>query len=134
IATETRNGIALAYAGAQARRGLLQQGVTHFVAERVVDDLEVVEIKKHQRQPTTGAICLLHLFIQTVLKHASVGQGCERIKVCLLPDKLFSVFLLLDVGELAYTTLYTAITVINRVDRKPLRINFAVLAPVENFP
>ena len=57
----------------------MQQRVSRFVSEGVVDDLEAVHIDEHDGKPAPVALRPRHGKFQTVVKHDAVGQLGERV-------------------------------------------------------
>src|SRR5687768_14494599 len=48
VAAQAGYGVAVAYAGDQARSHLLQQSVTQVVAERVIEQFKIIEVYEQQ--------------------------------------------------------------------------------------
>ncbi|MNM83853.1 hypothetical protein D3C81_959230 [compost metagenome] len=66
--------------------GELQQGViARFVAKRVVDPLEFVDIDKQQSQGTPGQACLMQPPIQCLTECQAVGQPGQGVGIGHLP-------------------------------------------------
>ena len=97
VTTQARDGDALALvagaaAAARKRVGraqaagerlghMLQEAVAGFVAEAVVDDLEAVEVEKHQRQLPPAAARALHRAFEPAAKERTIGQAGEAVEV-----------------------------------------------------
>ena len=74
-------------AALQALAHVAQQLVAEVVAERVVDDLEVVEVDEHHRDRARVAL-REHRLLQAVVEQVAVGQPGERVVVRLALELL----------------------------------------------
>ena len=79
----------------QALPGLDQQSVAGGVAERVVDDLELVEIEAVERKQAAVALGRAKQMVELLLEHGAVGETGEYVVECELGDAL------LALGDLA---------------------------------
>ena len=61
------------------RADLLQQLIARAVSQRVVDELEAVEIANHQRERAPVAIGVCHRLRQAIVEKHAVRQAGERI-------------------------------------------------------
>lgn len=104
------------------------------MAQRVVDLLEVVQIKEKQHQGQAVARGQLHFLRQPVLEHAAVRQAGEEIEIGLLPNQLVRRLLLRNIGEQRHPAMNFAVFADDGVDGEPFRVQLAVLAPVPNLP
>ena len=73
VAAEARDGVAHAHAARQALRDVAQELVADGVAERVVHDLEAVEIEEHHGGDALAALRLRQRLPQPVEKEHAVG-------------------------------------------------------------
>ena len=67
--------------GLQAQRDLLQQLVAAGVAERVVDQLEVVEVDEQHRERRVAALRLHDHLREAVGEQRAVGQPGQRVEL-----------------------------------------------------
>ena len=79
----------MAHAAAQAPRHLDQQLVAGAVAERVVDDLEAVEVDQQQRDLVAEAAAVLERPLGAPDQLAPVRQAGERVEVGEVADPVF---------------------------------------------
>lgn len=79
FAAETRDGVHRAYTNTQRPRDRLQNLVAGWMTMRVVDDLEMVDVKHQQQCGLARARDHFDLALQYVLEIAAVGQTGERV-------------------------------------------------------
>ena len=79
VAAEARHRVALADVLLDPLGHLAQQLVADRVAERVVDDLEAVEVEEEDGQPLVVAVGLRHGERQAVVEEEAVGQVRQRV-------------------------------------------------------
>ena len=72
------------------RRALHQHVVTHGVAERVVDHLELVEVEAMQREQTAVSFSGAKQMFELLLKHGAVRQSGEHVIERQLRDPLLA--------------------------------------------
>jgi len=130
VATQTGDGIALANTVAQPPGNLLQEEIPLFVAERVVERLEVVEVDEQQGALPTAAGTGRHGNAQAVVQQAPVRKAGQRIVEGQLLDLLLRRLAQRDVREHRNVVGDPALAVAHRRDRQPLGIDFVVLPPV----
>ena len=94
---EAGHRVSLAHARLQPLRHRLQQPVAQAVAERVVDDLEAVEVQEEHAQPLLLAVGLRDGDVQAVVEEQPVGQTGEDVVVGEALDLLFGALPLRDV-------------------------------------
>ena len=83
--------VAAAQATRQGGADMLQQPITDLVAEAVVDQLEAVEIEKHQRHRLAGALRPRHRLAQSIAEQRPVGQPGEAVEIGQLRQALLGV-------------------------------------------
>ena len=79
IAADARDRIDRAYQSRQAARDLLQQLIARGVSQRIVDELEAVEIANHHRERAPVAIGVRHRLRQAIVQEHAIRQARERI-------------------------------------------------------
>ncbi len=79
VAAEPRDDVARAQALPQSCRHLAQQYVARFVAQRVVDHLEAVEIDEQHRELAVVATARLDREIEELSEHRAIGQTREAV-------------------------------------------------------
>ena len=79
VAAEPRDDVARAQAFAQARAHLAQQHVAGLVAERVVDDLEAVEVDEQHRELAVVAPRRLDRQPEQLREHHAIRQAGEAV-------------------------------------------------------
>ena len=79
VAAEARDRVALADVLLDPLGDLAQQLVADRVAERVVDDLEAVEVEEEDGQPLVVPVGLGHGERQAVVEEQAVGQVRQRV-------------------------------------------------------
>ena len=82
------------------RRSFLQQEVADFVAERVVDALEAVEVEREHRQHVVGALGAGHGVAQLLLEEVPVRQARQAVVQGELLDLLLGTLAVGDVLNL----------------------------------
>ncbi len=97
VAALARDGVHLAHARHEAARDVLQDEVAGVVAQRVVHDLEAVEVEEEHRHVALLAPRGHDRLVQAVLHEAAVGQARERIVVRHVVDGALGVQALGDV-------------------------------------
>ena len=75
VAAEPRHRVAVAQALAQPLRHLPAAAVAGVVAQRVVDDLEAVEVDEQHRERARVALRLRERLVQALVEGAAVGQA-----------------------------------------------------------
>src|ERR1035441_6584730 len=78
VATHAPDGVGLSDAISQPRRDRLEQSITDGMPERVVDELEVVEIEEEQSDLGRGAIGSGHRLGDSGFDQQAVWQIGER--------------------------------------------------------
>ncbi|MNM29420.1 hypothetical protein D3C81_399610 [compost metagenome] len=101
IAALARQRVAAAQAVLQAQRHLLQQLVALDVAERVVDQLEAVQVDEHHGQFRQLAARLDHGQAQAVLEQHAVRQVRQDVVVGLVRDDFLGALAVGDVARYA---------------------------------
>ena len=81
VAAHARHGVVVAQRGAQPARDLLQQLVADVVAQRIVDELEAVEVDEQHRHLLVEALRLRQRLGEAIHQHRAVGQAGERVVV-----------------------------------------------------
>ena len=81
VAAEAHHGVHRAQARDHAASDILEQLVAGVVAERVVDDLEVVEIDEGDGHPVVGPLRVAQGLFEAVLEQRAVGQAGESVVV-----------------------------------------------------
>ena len=81
VAAETRHGVALAHAGRQPPGGHPQRAVADVMPQRVVDDLETVEIEEQHRQRPVGPARPRERVLQALQEQCAVRQPREHVVV-----------------------------------------------------
>ena len=97
VAAQARHRVALAQRPEQPLRDALEQAVAHAVAQRVVDDLEAVQVQEQHGQPLARAVRVGHRHRETVVEQHPVGQAGERVLVGQAADTLLRPLALGDV-------------------------------------
>ena len=86
VAAHARDGVLLAEHRLQTRRDHPQQLVAEGVAERVVDELERIEVEEHHRHRRAGAARVRERHRQSVAEERAVGKAGEGVVVRLVLD------------------------------------------------
>ena len=79
ITSVPRQKIVFAQLGLNERGNLSQHPIAHFVAERVINYFEVIEVQHNQLECTLGAASARHLLFETNVEAASIRQTGKRI-------------------------------------------------------
>ena len=89
--------------GLEALRDRLQQLVAARVAERVVDDLEAVEVEEQDRGAALGVVALgaADRLVEAVEEEHAVGQPGERVVQRVVLQALLGLAAVGDVGDAA---------------------------------
>ena len=88
VTAQPRHRVGRPHGAAQAVSHFLEQFVADLVTERVVDDLETVEVEKHHRDAALAARRLRQRMLQAVVEQRAVGQSGQYIVVRQVPDAL----------------------------------------------
>ena len=97
IAAQARHGILLAQRGLDPARNLARQRVADRVAERVVDGLEVIQVKEQHGALVTATFAAGQGLVQLVEQQAAVRQAGQRVVGGLVFDELRREVLLGDI-------------------------------------
>ena len=81
IAAETRHGVALVHAAAQALGHDLQKPVADVVPEGVVDVLEPVEVEKHDPDDAPAPLRARERLVEAIEEQHAVRELRERVVV-----------------------------------------------------
>src|SRR6266851_5709943 len=79
VAAETGDGVAFPQAHSQTTRGLLEQPVAEGVAERIVDELEAVEIEEQERHRLAITLRVVERMGEALVEHVAVGQSRQGV-------------------------------------------------------
>jgi hypothetical protein len=97
IAAQTRDHIACLQAGANAAADLKQQIVTDQMADRIVDDLEAIQIDEQHRELLVRIRGVtLHRLLEPLQQQGAVGQSGQRIVQRLVLQPTLDTFALGD--------------------------------------
>ena len=99
VAAHARDRVLLAQRRLQPRGDRFQQLVAGRMAERVVDDLEAIEIEKHHRQRMLHAPRVRERDRQAIAEQPAVRQAGQRIVIGLILDLLLDPLALGDVAR-----------------------------------
>ena len=99
VATEASGTVRLAEAASQRLGRGLEQRVTGRVPERVVDELEVVEVDEQHGETTAVALDPGHRLLEPVLEEGPVAEPGERVVVRLVGEALLELPTVGDVPE-----------------------------------
>jgi hypothetical protein len=130
VATQAADGVRFPHQPPQAPRHLAEDPIAGLMAERVVDDLEAVEIDEQDRQFGFIAVRPLHCLVQPVAQQQSVRQTGERIVVRLMVELIVRPAQLGDIREHADVVGDAALAVIHGTDRQGFEKGLSILAPV----
>ena len=133
VPAQAGHGVSFAHGSHQALAHLFEQQVALFVAQAVVDQLEVVQVNEHQRPVQPRASATLQRVFQPVEQQAAVGQARERVVVGQVANFLFSGFALGDVGEGADVVRHFACLGFDGCDGEPFGEHCAAFASVPDF-
>ena len=133
VATQAGQGHAGAQLRAQAFADGLEQQVADIVAEAFVDMLEVVQIDKQHRATVLLALGSLQGMGDALGEQQSVGQVAQRVMVREVVELVLRALERADVGEHRDVMTDTPLFVVDRPDALPLRIDFAILAPIPHL-
>src|SRR5207245_8952661 len=78
-----------------------QKMISTFAAERLVDDVEAIEVEAQHRQLVTGAMCVVECDRKTVFEQCAVRQPCQDVVVRLVPDLVLGALAICDVAQRA---------------------------------
>ena len=99
IAAQTQHMIVFAYRLLQHACDRLQIGITCFVAQSVVDDLEVIEVDKQDGELVPLLFGCVHDGRKIFIHPVPVGQMSQRISECQLFELIFFFFDLSDIAQ-----------------------------------
>ena len=101
VAAETGDGVAFPQAHSQARRSLLQQPVAERVAERIVDELEAIEIEEQQGHRLAVALRVVERVGEALVEHVAVGQSRQSVVRCDVEEVLLGLLAGHELADLA---------------------------------
>ena len=130
VAADARDRVVFAHVRFQAAGNFLQHHVAGFVAEVVVDVLEVVEVEKGQRTQHPIFQRMVDRLLQLVLQQGAVGQAGERVVVRQVVQAALVIARFGDVVDHRHEMRHLAIDVRHRVDAQVVPEHFAILACV----
>ena len=133
VAAQAGNGVAFPDALGQAVRRLFQQRVADGVAQRVVDELEAIEIEKQDGQPLSVALGGGNGLFQAVGEKNPVRQAGQRVVIRHKLDLLLQFFAFSDVFLDAHVVGDDAGFIFDRADGQLFVIHFAVFPPAHQF-
>ncbi len=81
VSAQPGEGVALAHAGHKSVSNGTQQIVSGFVPERVVDVLEVVQVKEYHAHKPFAAVRLNHCMAQSIVEQSPVQQTRQHVMV-----------------------------------------------------
>ena len=99
ISTEAPDRVAGAKRGAEPRGQPDQQQVADIVAAGVVDELEVVEVKEHDRERPTRAAGATEGVLKPVEEQRAVGKARQRIMAGAVGERLGCELAIGDVSD-----------------------------------
>ena len=79
VATHARHGVDLVDHAAQPRGDAIQQLVARVMAERVVDELEAIEVEHQDGELLAVVLGVHHGLVETIVEQDAIGQSGERI-------------------------------------------------------
>ena len=86
IPADARQGVRAAHASAQVVRDLAKHRVAGIVSERVVDDLEAIQVEEQHRRRGAGALCASERLVQLVIEEQAIRETRQIIMVGQMPD------------------------------------------------
>ncbi len=101
VAAESRQRVAAAQTSLQSIGYRFQQPVAHRMTERVVDDLESIEIEEHHREATLVPLRLSDREAEAILQQRAVRQVRQQVVIGLKVDDLLCFFALGNVARSA---------------------------------
>jgi hypothetical protein len=101
VAAQARDDIARAQAVLETRAHFLQQLVSRFVPQGVVDDLEAVEVDEHHGKAAAVALRHLDLVVEELAEHHPVRQRGERVVCGHVLDAFLGPLALHELADLA---------------------------------
>ena len=102
VAADTRNRIFFARKGLQSCGNFPEEQVADRVTERIVDDLETIEIEEQDRDLFLVTPGCGERAAQAIIEQAAVGQAGERIVVGQVLDLAFGSFAVGYVDQSAF--------------------------------
>src|SRR5471030_2516745 len=94
IASQARDRVDTSHTLHHPVRHRFKQFVTSAMAQAVIDELELVEIEKHDRYPAAVAIAVKQGLLDTLFQQYAVWQASQRIMKRHVPNAVFCVFTL----------------------------------------
>ena len=79
VASHPRDRIALPRLGSQAIGHLAQQYIPDFVAQRVVDDFEAVQVHKQNGQFGANPTVLAQCSVEALIQHQAIRKGSQIV-------------------------------------------------------
>src|ERR1700754_833661 len=93
VAAQAGHDIARLQAGADASAYLEEQVVAHQVADRVVDDLEAVQVDEQHREQVARILAIVvQRLLETLQQQRAVGQAGERVVQGFVLEPAFDAF------------------------------------------
>jgi hypothetical protein len=79
VAADARDGVHRPHRAADPARDLAQELIAHLMPERVVDELEAVDVDEQQCHAAHAALRTDQGLVQPVREQRAIGQVCERV-------------------------------------------------------
>ena len=134
VAAQTRHAVAAAQLLADPPANLPEHLVTQGRAKRVIDRAKAVEVQDQHRHRGGLSACAPERLIDAVVQEDAVGQTRERIMVREVVNLRLGLFHIAHVAEHGDVVEHLVVGPLDHVDREPLRVHPAVLAPVPQLP
>lgn len=98
VSTHASHGVALAHGGEQALPYSGEENVAVGVAERIINLLEVVDVKEENRRLLTVVLRVEDRMTQTLVEEHAVGEASQVVVMCEIVDVIGAAAVLRDVA------------------------------------
>src|SRR5882724_1810983 len=88
ISPDTGQSVRCAHAFEQMFRNLAKDIVTRTVPQRVIDDLEAIEVEKQHAHRASGSLCASQRSGQVIIEKQAIRQPGQIIMMCQVPDSI----------------------------------------------
>eukprot|EP01022_Parablepharisma_sp_SALTPOND_P027435 TRINITY_DN665_c0_g3_i1.p1 TRINITY_DN665_c0_g3~~TRINITY_DN665_c0_g3_i1.p1 ORF type:complete len:1952 (-),score=631.07 TRINITY_DN665_c0_g3_i1:246-6101(-) len=133
VATDAGHGIVLTHVGHQPLGHLLEQHIAFFMADGVVQGLEVIQVDEQQGRTSLGAQREGDGLLEAVQQQGAIGQAGQGVEEGQFADAFLGQLAVADVVMGADVVGDLVILVLDGRDGEPFGIDFAVLAAVPDL-
>jgi hypothetical protein len=134
VTAQAGNDIVLAQGDLDALGGFDQHLIADRVTQRIIDQLEAVEVQLQYREAAVVALGVDQLLLKRREPGFAIGQRRQSVEGAQLIEQGFDRLLLAEVENHAGVVRHQAVRALHHSNRQQGRIDFTALAPVPDLP